>query len=141
MNSLVESNLFIDPHIYFKIKKYSSFSVEKFYLKFQIFCMFICFFVCFSEYPSPPFLKTIFMKFSLQELIGNQQRFSMHTFRLEEEICSPWEKTISSCTESTFETDTCKDKLDSPARSTVLIGHKNIQKGNLVLLFCSNTFI
>lgn len=121
MNYPVGSCPFIDSDVYFKEKHYSSLSVENFYLKFQIFC--VCFF--FPEYPSRPFLKTIFTKSSLQKLIGNQQRFFMHTFRLEEETCSRWEEMTSSCTESTFETDTCKYKLDSPAKSTVLIGHKN----------------
>lgn len=68
MNSLVGSSPFIDCHVYFKENKYFSLSVENFYLKFQILSML----VFFPEYPSPPFLKTIFMKFSLQELIENQ---------------------------------------------------------------------
>lgn len=121
MNYLVGSCPFIDSHIF---QRKEIIFCGKFLPKVPN-ILHVCLFVCFPEYPSPPFLKTIFTKCSLQELIGNQQRFFMRTFRLEEETCSPWEKMTSSCTESTFETDTCKYKLDSPAKSTVLIGHKS----------------
>lgn len=121
MNYLLGTCPLIDSSVYFKENKYSSLSLWKILAKTPN-ILHVCFF---PEYPSPPFLKTIFTKSSLQELIGNQQRFSMHTFRLEEETCSPWEEMTSLCTESTFETDTCKSKLDSPARSTGLISHKN----------------
>lgn len=131
VNELSTGNLpSLDFPVYFKENKYSSLCGK--FLPKAGNILLVCFF---PEYLSPPFLKTIFTKSSLQELIGNQQRFSMHTFRLEEETCSPWEEMTSSCTESTFETDTCKSKPDSPAKSTVLISQKKFQKGNLVLFF------
>lgn len=40
MNYPVGSCPFIDSDVYFKEKHYSSLSVENFYLKFQIFCVF-----------------------------------------------------------------------------------------------------